>query len=243
MVLETIEALAFWRLETLVRTKAESTEEIEKNKVIGTYTSCALEDFDFIFDRMHIKLPDIEKQELVFLLFETVASVADEAEKQPIDCSTIYTHKTITLPIRTNELSIVSKWLHQHITTADQYYMAITQAYHTYTTTYYTIALLPNFQHRLDGTTNLRRIYYATMSDEMRKEILKYYYDRTLKNVKDIDTIQDFFITYAHWAFVKLLYIFTMHSNFDNIEEARAYTGYTRDILQAIEQKYSTKQA
>jgi hypothetical protein len=64
-----------------------------------------------------------------------------------------------------------------------------------------------------------------------------------LKNRKDIGLIQDFFIAYAHLIFIKLLYIFTMHSNFENIEEARTYTKYTGDILQKIEQKYSTKRS
>ncbi len=243
MVLETIEALAYWRLHSLVNTTAENTETIEKNRVVGVYTSCALEDFEFIFDRLSIRLSDIEKQELIFLLFETVASIADIAEEQPIDCSTIYTHKSLTLPVRVDKVDIISKWLSRHITTPEQYFMAVTQAYHTYTTTYYTIALLPNFQNRLDSTANLYKIYFATVSDKTRKEILKYYYNHILKNRKDIDLIQDFFITYAHLIFIKILYIFTMHSNFDNIEEARAYTKYTGDILQKMEQRYIKNQS
>ncbi len=239
---ETIEALAYWRLHSLVNTKAENTEKINKNKIVGVYASCALEDFDFIFNRLSIQLSDIERQELVFLLFETVASIADAAETQPIDCSRIYTHRALTLPIRVDEVGIISKWLSRHITTPEQYFIAITQAYHTYTITYYTVALLPNFQYRLDSTTNLHKIYFATVADETRKVILKYYYNHILKNEKAIDLIQDFFIAYAHLIFIKLLYIFTMHSYFDDIEEARAYTGYVRTILEKIEQKYSIKQ-
>ena len=243
MVVETIEALAYWRLHSLVNTKFEDTETIEKNRVVGAYTSCASEDFEFIFDRLSIRPSDIERQELIFLLFETVASIADIAEEQPIDCSTIYTNKSLTLPVRVDEVDIISKWLSRHITTPEQYFVAVTQAYHTYTTTYYTIALLPNFQNRLDSTANLYKIYFATVSDETRKEIIKYYYNHILKNQKDIGLIQDFFIAYAHLIFIKLLYIFTMHSNFDNIEEAKAYTKYTGYILQKMEQKYSTKQS
>jgi hypothetical protein len=243
MALETIEALAYWRLHALVNTKVEYTETINKNRVVGVYTSCALEDFEFIFDRLSIRLSDIERQELIFLLFETVASIADIAEEQPIDCSTIYTHQSLTLPVRVDEVDIISKWLSRHITTPEQYFMAVTQAYHTYTTTYYTIALLPNFQNRLDETVNLYKIYFATVSDETRKEILKYYYNHIFKNRKDVGLIQDFFMSYVRLIFIKLLYIFTMHSNFDNIEEARAYTRYTGYILQKMEQKYIKKQS
>jgi len=243
MVVETIEALAYWRLHSLVNTKFEDTETIEKNRVVGAYTSCALEDFEFIFDRLSIRLSDIGKQELIFLLFETVASIADIAEEQPIDCSTIYTHKSLTLPIRVDEVDTISKWLSRHITTPEQYFMAVTQAYHAYTTTYYTIALLPNFQNRLDSTANLCKIYFATVSDETRKEILKYYYNHILKNRKDIGLIQEFFIAYAHLIFIKLLYIFTMHSDFNDIKEARAYTGYARTMIEKLEQKYKIKQA
>jgi hypothetical protein len=243
MVLETIEALAHWRLRSLVNAKAQNTETIDKNKVVGVYTSCALEDFDFIFDRLSIRLSDIEKQELTFLLFETVASTADAAETEPIDCSTIYTHRAITLPIRVDEISITSKWLSRHVRTPEQYFVAITQAYHTYTIAYYTITLLPNFQHRIDNTVNLHRIYFATVADGTRKEVLKYYCNHILKNIKDIDSIRDFFIEYAHSVFIKLLYIFTIHTNFDDIEEARAYAEYVRAILEEMEQKYSIKQA
>jgi hypothetical protein len=242
MVLETIEALAYWRLHSLINIKAGNAETIEKNQVIGVYTSCTLEDFDFIFDRLSIRLSDIEKQELTFLLFETIASVADVAETQPVDCNKIYTHKALTLPIRVDEVGIVSKWLSRHIITPEQYFITITHAYHAYTITYYTIALLPNFQHRLNSTANLHKIYFATVSDEMRREILKYYYNHIAKKIKDIDSIQEFFISYAHLSFIKLLYIFTMHSDFDNLEEARAYTRYVKTILKEMEQKYSMKQ-
>jgi hypothetical protein len=243
MVPRTIEALACWRLHSLVNIKAENTETIDKNKVVGVYTSCALEDFDFIFNRLSIQLSDIERQELIFLLFETVSSIVDVAETQPIDCGKIYTHRVLTLPIRTDEVSIISKWLSRHTTTPEEYFIAVTQAYHIYTITYYTVALLPNFQYRLDSTTNLNKIYFATVSDETRKEILKYYYNHILENLKNIDLIQDFFIAYAHLIFIKLLYIFTMYSDFEDIEEARAYTGYVKTILEKMEQKYSIKQA
>lgn len=242
MVLEAFEALASWRLNLLINTESKNTEAIDKNKVIGTYTSRAIEDFDFIYDRLSIKLTDIEKQELIFLLFETVASIADDAETQTIDCSTIYAYKSITLPIRTKEVGIFSKWLYRHITTPEQYFMAITQVYHAHKITYYTIALLPNFQHRLNSSINLDEIYFATIADETRKEIFQYYYNCILKNVKDTNKVEDFFITYAHFIFIKLFYIFTMRSDFDDIEEARAYTRYVNNILQKVKQKYGIKQ-
>jgi hypothetical protein len=242
MVLETLEALAFWRLKLLVNAKDTDTEELHKNKVIGIYTKHALEDFDFIFDRLSIKLSDIEKQEFIFLLFDTVACTADNAEMQHIDCTKIYTQKSITLPIRTDEISIVSKWLYRHITAPEQYLMTITQAYHVYSITYYTIALLPNFQHRLGKPTSLHNIYFATITDDIRKEIFKFYYNQIIKNAQDTSLVQDFFITYAKWAFAKLLYIFTMASDFEDIEEARAYIGYVRTILQNMQQKCSVKQ-
>lgn len=242
MVLETFEALASWRLNSLVNAKNTNTEEIHKSKVIGVYTSHALEDFDFILERLSMKLPDTEKQELMFLLFDTIASTADNAEMQHIDCTKIYTQRSITLPIRTDEISIISKWLYRHITTPEQYLILITQAHHAHSITYYTIALLPNFQHRLHNPTDLHSIYFATVADEIRKEIFRHYYDLMMKNAQNTSLIQNFFITYAKWAFAKLLYIFTMASDFENIEEARAYTGYVKTILQEMRQKYSVEQ-
>jgi hypothetical protein len=212
---------------------------LEKNEIVGVYTNHALEDFDFIFESVGRQLSDTERQELVSLLFDTIAEVADAATTENIDLMMIQTYKSITLPIRTQEVDIISRWFAQHARSIEEYFLAITHAYHVYTITYYTIILVPHFKHKLCIPVSPKELYLTTVSSSIRPLILKHYYQKIVADPQNTEIIRNFFNSYAQLMFVKLLYLMYINVKTENVDECRIYMEYITEQDNNLRHKYS----
>jgi len=214
-------------------------ESLEKNNIVGTFTSLALEEFDFILNSLNRQLSDDEKQDLAYLFFDTIAEVADAASAEKIDLRTIQTHNSITIPIRLQEVDIVSRWFSQRAQSTDEYLLFITHAHHVYAVTYYSLILLPYFKNKLYVPINAQNLYLTTVSDNTRTLILKQYYQKIIANPQDTENIKNLFISYAQLMFIKLLYIMYMHTKIENNEEYRSYFNYIQQKSDELMHKYN----
>jgi hypothetical protein len=240
MIAEVVNSLTLWRFRDLVNMQIDEVERIEKNDIVGVFTSLALEEFDFIQESIGRQLSDTERHELVFLLFDTIAEVADAATSENIDLRTIQTHNSITLPIRTQEVDTISRWFTRHVRSIEEYLLSITHAYHVYAATYYSIILLPHFKQALYIPINAKKLYFTTVSDNIRTLILKHYYQKMVSEPQNTEIIRSFFISYAQLIFIKLLYVIYMHTNIEGNDEFKVYFNYIKEKSNELMHKYST---
>jgi hypothetical protein len=239
MFVEVVDSLALWRFREMVNMRIATVESIEKNDIVSSFTSLSLEEFDFILNTIKRKLFNDEKQDFVCLLFDTIAEVADAASAEKIELKTIRTHNSITIPIRTQEVDIASRWFAQRISSTEEYLLLVTHAYHVYTATYYSIILLPHFKNAFYVPINAKKLYLTTVTDNIRALMLKHYHQKITANPQDIENIKSFFISYAQLMFIKLLYVMYMHTKIKNDDDAEIYFNYIRQQSKELLSKYS----
>jgi len=240
MVAEVIDSLTVRRFMELVNIGLSDVMSIEKNDIIGALTSLALEEFDFILESVGHQLSDTEKQEFTFLVFDTIAEVVDAATSENIDLRMIQTYNSITLPIRTQEVDIISRWFARRAHSVEEYFLAITHAYHVYAATYYSVILLPHFKNALCVPISAKELYLTTVSDSIRAIVLKYYYQKVVSDPQNTEIIRSFFTSYAQLIFVKLLYVLYIHTKTDNYNEGQSYFDYIKEQVNRLMHKYST---
>ncbi len=212
---------------------------IEKNNIVGTFTRLALEEFDFMLNSLNRQLSDDEKQDLIYLLFDTIAEVADAAAAEKIDLRMIQTHNSITIPVRMQEVDIASRWFAQRARSIEEYMLFITHAYHVYSVTYYSVILLPYFKHKLYVPIDAEKLYLTMISDNMRTLILKHYYQKIIATPQDTENIKSLFISYAQLMFIKLLYVMYMHTKIENNDEYRSFSNYIQQKTYELMHKYN----
>jgi len=241
MVAEVIDSLTLRRFRELVAIRIGSIKSsMDKNEIVGVFTSLALEEFDFILESIGRQLSDTERQEFISILFDTIAEVADAAASENIDLSTIQTHNSVTLPIRTQEVDTISRWFAQHAHSVEEYFLFISHAYHVYAATYYSIILTPHFKHALCVPISTKELYFTTVSDNIRTLILKYYYQKILSEPNNTEIIRSLFISYGQLIFVKLLYVIYLRTTTENNNECQSYFNYIKEIGNNLMHKYST---
>jgi hypothetical protein len=240
MIAEVVDSLTLRRFRELVDIRIGSIESsMEKNEIVSVFTSLALEEFDFILGSVGHQLSDAERQEFVFLLFDTIAEVADAATSENIDLRMIQTHNSITLPIRTQEVDIISRWFAQRAHSVEEYFLSITHAYHIYAATYYSIILLPHFKQALCVPISPKELYLTTVSDNIRPIILNYYYQKVVSDPQNTEIIRSFFISYGQLIFVKLLYVICLHAKNEDANESQSYFNYVRALGDKLMHKYN----
>ncbi len=241
MFAEVIDSLTLWRFRELVAIRIGSIESsMDKNEIVGVFTSLAIEDFDFILGSIGRQLSNTERQDFVSILFDTIAEVADAAASENIDLSTIQTHNSVTLPIRTQEVDTISRWFAQRAHSVEEYFLFISHAYHVYAATYYSIILIPHFKHALRVPISTKELYFTTVSDNIRKLILKYHYQKILSNPQDAEVIRNLFTSYSQLMFVKLLYVLCLRTKTEDDNECQNYFQYIREIGNKLTHKYGT---
>ncbi len=237
---QVVDSLAVRRFKELVGIRIGSIKSnLGKNEIIGVYTSHALEDFDFILESVGRQLSDAERQELGLLMFDTISEVADAATSESIDLRMIQTHNSITLPIRAQEVDTISIWFAQRAHSIDEYFLAITHAYHVYTITYYTIILVPHFKDKLCIPISPKELYLTTVSSSIRLLILKHYYQKIVADPQNTELIRSLFTSYAQFMFVKLLYLMCLNVKIENNDEYRSYMEYASEQDDKLRHKYS----
>jgi len=240
MVAEVVDSLISWRFRELVDMPIGIPGGLEKNEIVGAFTRLALEEFDFILESVEHQLSNTERQEFISLLFDTISEVADAATSENIELSTIQTYNSVTLPIRTQEVDIISRWFARRARSIEEYFLSVTHAYHVYAATYYSVILLPHFKNILYIPTNAKELYMLTVSDNIRILILRYYYQKMVSDPKNTEIIKSFFISYSQLIFVKLLYVLYMHTKIENNNECKSYFNYIREQSDALMHKYNT---